>query len=124
MRSLCHLRDDARAPEAAPLTDGKTQAFLARNRRDQLHIHPHVVTGHHHLYAFGQLDGTRDIRRPKVKLRTVVREKRRVTAALILAQHVDFRLELLVRLDRTGFGKYLPALDVVTLDAAQEHTDV
>src|SRR5450755_3333839 len=53
---LDHLSDDAGADRAAALTDGKAQALFARDRRDQLHRHAHVVARHHHLHAFGQRD--------------------------------------------------------------------
>ena len=60
----------------------------------------------------------------EIKLRTVIGEERRVTAAFLLAQDVNFRLELLVRLDRARLGDDLAALDVFLLRAAQQHADV
>ena len=47
-----------------------------------------------------------------------------MAAALFLREDVHFGFELLVRLDRTGLGQHLAALDVVALHAAQQHADV
>src|SRR5690606_16887182 len=43
---------------------------------------------------------------------------------LVLAQHVDRRLELLVRLDAARRGENLATLDVLTLQTAEEAADV
>src|SRR5262249_7896591 len=59
-----------------------------------------------------------------VELRTVVREERRVTAALFLLEDVHLAHELLVRRDRPRLREDLAALDVVLLDAAQQEADV
>src|SRR6185437_7165386 len=48
----------------------------------------------------------------------------RVAAAFVLAQHVNFALELLVRLDRTRLRDHLAALDVVFFNTAQQQSDV
>src|SRR5207248_11290968 len=50
--------------------------------------------------------------------------ERRVTAALLLREDVDLALELRVRLDAARLGQHLAALDVLFLDAAQQHADV
>src|SRR6266540_6552300 len=52
---LDHFRHHARAHGLATLADGKAQALLHRNRRNQAHHHLHVVPRHHHLGARGQL---------------------------------------------------------------------
>ena len=49
----------------------------------------------------------------------VIVEKRRVSAALVLREDVDLRLELLVSLDRAGGREHLTPSDVVSLDTSQ-----
>src|SRR5829696_7428176 len=50
------LRDHAGADGATTLTDGEAQAFLHRDRVDQLHHHFDVVARHHHFGVGRQLD--------------------------------------------------------------------
>ena len=47
-----------------------------------------------------------------------------MTATLLLRQHVDLALELLVGLDRARLGQHLAALDAFTGDATQQAADV
>src|SRR5215831_16573858 len=62
LRSLLdHLRHDACAYGLAALADGKPQALLHRDRRNQAHRHLHVVPGHHHLGPLRQLAAARHI---------------------------------------------------------------
>src|ERR1700694_1373194 len=128
MMSLMALLDDvgdrAGADRAAAFADGEAGAFFERDRRHQLAADRRVVARHHHLDAFRQIQRPGDVGRPDVKLRTIAIEERRVTAALFFRQDVDLALELRVRLDAARLGQYLPALDVVFFDAAQEHADV
>src|SRR5262249_23525815 len=56
--------------------------------------------------------------------RTVVVEERRVPAALVLGQDVDLTLELSVRRGGAGLHDDLATLDILTLDAAQQQTNV
>src|SRR4051794_14686842 len=121
---LDDLGDDARADGAATLADGEAQALVHGDRLDELDLHLHVVTGHDHLDALGQMGTARHVGRPEVELRTVAREERRVTAALLLLQDVHLGLELRVRRDRPGLAQHLAALDVLALGAAQEAADV
>src|ERR1700674_514244 len=121
---LDHLGGHARADRAAALADGEAHLLFDSNRRDELDLHGDVVARHHHLGALGQLDLTGHVRGPHVELRAVTLEERRVPAALLLGQDVDLRLELRVRLDRAGLGQHLAALDLLTLDAAQQAADV
>src|SRR5690606_13251899 len=76
--SFDDLGDDAGADGAAALADGEAQALVHGDRRDQLHLHRHVVARHHHLRPLRQHDLPRHVRRPEVELRPVVREERRV----------------------------------------------
>src|SRR5690606_22695186 len=82
-KSLQNLRHHTGTHGASALADRKTQAFLHRNRRNQLHRHLDVVTRHHHLNARRQLHRTRHVRRTEVKLRTIPLEERRVATALL-----------------------------------------
>ena len=84
----------------------------------------HVVARHHHLLVLGQLDRTGHVGRAEVELRPVVVEERRVTAAFVLAQHVDLGREVGVRLDAAGLAQHLAALDFFALGAAQQDADV
>src|SRR3990172_8270207 len=121
---LLDLGHDARAHRPTPLPDREPQLLLHRDRRDQRHIHRHVVPRHHHLHPRRQRAHPRHVRRPKVKLRPIPLEKRRVPPPLLLRQHVHLRLEPLVRLDRAGLGEDLAAFDLVLVDPPQQRPDV
>src|SRR5258706_14710743 len=122
--SFDHFGDDACADGLAALADGKAQALLHRDGRNQRHHHLHVVPRHHHIGPFGQLATARHVGGPEVKLRPVSREERRMPPAFLLAEHVHLALELGVRGDRARFGEHLPALHRVPLRPPQQHTDV
>src|SRR5690606_2999768 len=102
----------------------KAQAFFHGDGGDQSHFHRHVVTRQNHFLVGRQLDGARHVSRTEVELRTIALEERRMTATLFLGQDVDLGGELSVWLDRTGLGQNLTTLDVFTLGAAQQNTDV
>src|SRR3954469_20597838 len=85
---LDDLGDDARAHGTATLADGEPEALVHGDRLDELDLHLHVVTGHDHLDALGQMGAARHVGRAEVELRAVAREERRVAAALLLLQHV------------------------------------
>src|SRR6266851_1640510 len=121
---LDHLCRHARADRAAALTDGEAHLLFDRDRGDQLDLHGNVVAGHHHLGTLRQLDLAGHIRGPYVELRPVALEERGVAATLLLGEDVDLRLELGVRLDRSGLGQDLTALDFIALDTAQQAADV
>ena len=63
---------------------------------------------------------SRHVRRAEVKLRTIVREERRVTAPFFLRQHVALALELRVRRDRARLRQNLAALNIFTADPTQQ----
>src|ERR687891_1675974 len=111
--SLQGFRHHPGSHRAAPLPDREPQLLLQRHRRDQLHRHRHVVPRHHHLHAPRQRAYPRHVRRPKVKLRPIPVEKRRVPPPLLLRQHVHLGLELLERLDRPRLGQHLPPLHLL-----------
>src|SRR3989441_44506 len=125
MRASRHdLGDDAGAHRPPALADREPQAALHRDRRDQLHLHVHVVPRHHHLPPRGQVRHPRHVRGPKVELRPIPVEKRRVPAPLLLRQHVHRPLELGVRRDRLRRADHHPALQVLLLHPAQQQPDV
>src|SRR5450830_359729 len=105
--SLDDLDDLARADGAATLTDGEAEALLHRDRLNQLDRDLGVVAGHDHLGALRQRDDAGDVGGAEVELGTVVPVERVVTPTLVLSQDVD-----------------LAALDVLTLRATQQQTDV
>src|SRR3990172_5557782 len=121
---LRDLREEAgpHGPPAFP--DREPQPLFQRHRRDQTDVHPDVVPRHHHLHPVRQLDVPRHVRRPKVELRPVPREERRVPPPLFLGQHVHVRLELRVRVDRPRLRQHHPPLDLVLLHPPQQHPDV
>src|SRR5260221_10954921 len=103
-----HFGDDAGAHGLAALADGKAQALLHRDGRDQRHHHLDVVPRHHHLGALGQLNRSRHIGRAEVELRPVVVEERGMSAALFLGQDVHLALELRVRVMEPGLASTWP----------------
>src|SRR5262247_3468366 len=121
---LHDLRHDPRPHRPPPLPNGKPQLLLHRHRLDQLDRHRHVVPRHHHLHPARQRAHPRHVRRPKVKLRPVPVEKRRVPPPFVLPQHVHLRLELPVRLDRRRLRQHLPPLHFVLIDPPQQRPDV
>src|SRR3990172_3827220 len=124
MPLLRDLRDDAGAHGAPALADREPQLLLHRHRLDQLDRHRHVVPRHHHLHPRRQRAHPRHVRRPEVELRPVPVEKRRVPPAFVFAQDVDFRLELLVPLDRPRLRQHLPTLHFIFVNASKQRADV
>src|SRR5688500_13694186 len=121
---LDDVGDRAGADGAATLTNRESQTLLHRDRGDEVDGQRGVVSGHDHLGAFRELRGAGDVGRAEVELRTIAIEERGVTPALFLGQDVDLGLELRVGSDRARLGQNLTALDVLTLDAAEQETDV
>src|SRR3546814_15904378 len=74
--------DDAGADGAAAFADREAQLFFHRDRNDQFDLNRHVIARHDHFRAFRKRHDTGHVRRAEVELRTVVREERRMTAAL------------------------------------------
>src|SRR3954451_7325231 len=121
---LDDLGDSTRTHGATTLTDGEAQALLHGDRLDQLDRHFGVVARHDHLRALGEGHDAGHVGGAEVELRAVVVEERRVPTALVLGQDVDLRLEPGVRGDRAGLDHDLAALDILTLGAAKEQSDV
>src|SRR5210317_1991467 len=104
----------------ATFTNRETQPVFHRNRCNQRHRHLDVVTRHHHLNSFRQITRTRYVGGAKIKLRTVVTEKRRMTTTLILAQNVYLTLKLGMRRNRLRLRQHLAALNLFTLGTTQQ----
>src|SRR6202167_1004046 len=121
---LQYFRNDAGADRAAALADSEAQAFVHRDRRDQLAKDLDIVARHHHLGAFGQRQHSGHVGGAEIELRAIAGEKRRMPSALVLGQDVRRRLEVGVRRDRAGLREHLSALDVFALEAAQQHADI
>src|SRR3954454_2207418 len=83
---LDDLGDDARADGPAALANREAEPLVHGDRLDQLDLHLHVVAGHDHLRALGQVGHAGDVRRAEVELGPVAGEERRVAAALLLLQ--------------------------------------
>ena len=108
----------------AALADSEAEALLDCDRGDELDFHLDVIARHNHLRALGETDNTRHVRGTEVELRTIVREERRMTAALFLRQDVDLRLELRVRVNGTRLCENLAALNVLAVHTAEQCADV
>src|SRR6266699_3528668 len=121
---LLDLRGHAGADGAAAFANREPQPLLHRDRRDQLDPHLRVVPRHHHLPPPRLLPPARRVPRPRVKLRPVAFEKRRVPPPLLLRQHVHLGVKRRVRRDRPRLRQHHPPLDLVLLHAAQQQADV
>src|SRR5438552_1244320 len=119
-----NLTDATRADSFSSFADGKANRFFHRDRRDQLDFNRDVVAGHDHFHAFGQFDRASNVRGAKIKLWPIIREERRVTSTFLLAQHVNFRLKLLVRRNRSRLGDNLAAFDILLLQSTQQNAHV
>src|SRR3954454_3733610 len=122
--SLDDLGDPPGADGAATLADREPETLLHGDRLDQLDRHVGVVARHDHLGTLGEGHDAGHVRRTEVELRTVVVEERRVTAALLLGEDVDRRLEVGVRGRGARLDDDHAALDVLALGAAEQQADV
>src|SRR6195952_3433632 len=83
-----------------------------------------VLPGQTHLATLGEGHDAGHVGGAEVELRAVVVEERRVTAALLLRQDVDRRLEVRVRGGGARLDHDHAALDVLALGAAKQQPDV
>ena len=83
-----------------------------------------MITWLNHFGALWELDATSDIGGAEVELWTIVVEEWSVAATLVLGKDVNLSLELGVRSDGTWSSQHLTTLDLVTVDTAEEQTDV
>ena len=67
-------------------------------------VHLRVVTRHAHLRTLRQRHRPRDIRRPEIELRPIIREERLVTTTLLLRQHIHLSLEIVCGVIDPGFA--------------------
>src|SRR5438445_2298933 len=118
------LRDDAGADRLAAFADGEVAADVQSHGLVQADGNSRVIARHDHLDAVRQANFAGDVRGLEEELRLVTAEEWRVPSSFVLAQDVDFTLELRPRPDRARSGNHLTAPDLVTLDAAQQEADV
>src|SRR5690625_2489737 len=116
--------DQSGTNRAATLTNRELQPLLHRNRLNQLHGHLSVITGHHHLSTLSQRHRASHISRPEIKLRTIVIEKRRVPATLILTEHIHLSLKPRMRRNRPRPSQHLTTLNLILLRTAQQHPHI
>src|SRR5690625_1094848 len=109
---------------ATAFANSKAQTFFHGNRCNQRYRHRNVITRQNHLLVLGQVNGTGDVRRTEVKLRTIAFEKWRMTTTLFLGKNVDLGSKISVRLDGARSSQYLTTLDIFTLGTAQQYTHV
>src|SRR2546425_13061067 len=121
---LDHVGHRAGAHGVAAFADGEPQTLLHGDGRDQLDLQRHVVPRHHHLRPRRQLRHPRHVRGPKIKLRPVPLEERRVPPPFFLGQDVRLRLELGVRRDPPRLGQPPPPLPLVLLPPPPPATPV
>ena len=86
------LSDHTSADGTAAFANSETQTFFHRDRRNQSHFIDTLSPGITISLPSGNFDRTRHVRRTEVELGTVVAEEWRVTATLVLRQHIDSRL--------------------------------
>src|SRR6056297_1431672 len=121
---LHYFGDDTRTNSTAAFPDGKTKTRFHGHGHYQLYQKGGVITGHDHLHSVRERHHSGYVGRAEIKLRTVSREKRSVTAAFLLIQNIHLCLDLAVRGDGTRGCQYLAALHVLTLYAAQKGANI
>src|SRR6056297_4187944 len=123
-RLLDDLGDYAGTNGTATFTNREAQTIFHGDRSNQGNTHLDVVTRHNHFHTFRQFARTGYVGGTEVKLRTVTLEERGMTTTFFFAQHIHFALELGVRSDRARNRQNLTTLNVVTLGATQQRTNV
>src|ERR1019366_2354971 len=125
------LGDDAGTDGTTAFTDGEAEAFVHGDGAlgKQLDGDLDVNAWHAHfrlvaVRARQRGNGTGDVGRTEIELRTIAGEERRVASTFFFRQHVDVRFELRVRRDRTGLGQDLAALDFLPFEAADQYAGV
>src|SRR5262249_51453451 len=118
------LGDHAGTNRPTAFPDGEVAPDVEGDSLVQVHGNGGIVAGHDHFDSARQLHFAGDVGRPEEELRLVPTEKRRVTAAFLLAQDINLTLELQPRADRPRSSDHLTSLDLVGLDASQQQPDV
>ena len=121
---LKNLGDLTRTYGAATLTDSEAKTCVASNRVDELNVDLNVVTGHYHLYTFGESDLTGYVKCTDVELGTILVVERSVTATFLFLEDINRSFELAVGLNNTRMADYHTALDVFLVDTAEKETYV
>ena len=109
---------------AATLADSETQTCVASYRVDELNVDFNVVTGHYHLYTFGESDLTGYVKCTDVELGTILVVERSVTTALLFLEDINRSFELAVGLNNTRVADYHTTLDIFLIDTAEKQTNV
>src|SRR5262249_26778996 len=100
------------------------QTLFHSDWSEQLHLKGDGVAWHNHFFVGWKFNLTSYVRCAEVELRLVALKEWGVAAAFFLGKDVDFAVKLGVRSDCTWLGQNLAALDVVTLNTAEQDTDV
>src|SRR5678816_1100373 len=115
---------DACANGSSAFADCEAKSLVHRDRRDQLDRHLNVVARHHHLHPLRQLNASRHVRCPEVKLRTISLEERSVPSTLFLGQHVNLGKKVRVWRNAARLRQNHSTLDLFLSNASQKKSDV
>ena len=118
------LGNDAGTNRSAAFADSELELFFNCNGLDELDSDGHVVAGHYHFGACGQVDGTGNVGSSDEELRTIVVEERSVTSAFFCLEDVYLSFELGSRLYGAGLSKNLTFLDILTIDTTKQRAYV
>src|ERR1700733_6223411 len=119
-----YSRNDSRADGLSAFADGKAQTLFHRNWTDEFDNRLDIISGHYHFNAFGRIHRTRHIGGPKVKLRTIPSQERRMSASFILCRYILLAFEPGVWRDAPGLRQHLPTRDLFAFDAAEKQSDI
>ena len=84
---------------ATTFADSEAETYVEGNGVDEFNRDFHVVTGHYHFNAFGEMNFTRAVHRTEIELGTILVTEGSVATTFFLLEDVDRSLELLVRLE-------------------------
>src|SRR5690349_6524650 len=122
--SVHDFSDYTGADGLATFADREAATDVHGNRLVQTHEHDRVVAWQNHFLFRRQFDFAGDVGCLEEELWLVASEKRSVPAAFFFAQDVNLTFEIQPRTDRSRSRDHLAALDLVGLDASQQHPDV
>src|SRR3989344_192678 len=118
---LKNFRYHAGTYRVSAFADSESHLLFHSYGRNQLHGELHGVAGHDHFFAGWQSHVTGDVSGSDIELRFVSGEERRMTAAFLLGQDVNFSFKISVRSDGTGLRQQLAAFYVFLFRAAQQN---
>src|SRR5690625_3317588 len=119
-----HLRDDTRTNSTTTLTNSKPQTLLHSHRLNQLNRQLNIIPRHNHLNITRQRHNPSHISRPKIKLRTIPRKKRRMPTPLTLRQNISRTLKRRMRRNRTRLRQHLTPLNIITPHTPQQNPHI